>query len=160
MQHQSSDNTTVKERLKKFGNIVACYGESIAFACMDARETLCMLLIDDGSKTRGQRNNIFKPEFNHMSCFTGPHADCETMTCIDYAGAFTPLGEDPIQNFMAEFLKEEVDFEMPADVRSWKQKSKVNVKGQLATKVTTREIKFKNGNSDTLEKTETRNIDL
>ena len=84
---------------------------------------MCQLLVDDGSKSRGQRKNIFKQEFNVMSCYTGNHADFDMMTCIDYAGAFVPKGEgDPIDKFMAEYLKEEVDFpEMQAgNVRSWK----------------------------------------
>ena len=30
-----------KERLRKYGNIISCYGESLSFQCMDAREILC-----------------------------------------------------------------------------------------------------------------------
>jgi len=48
------------------------------------------------------------------------------MTCIDYAGAFVVNGEpDPIEKQMDDFLKEEVEFEMPENVRSWKQNSKI-----------------------------------
>jgi uncharacterized protein YkwD len=50
--HEStSNNQTVKERLSKFGNIISCYGESLAFHCIDAKEVLMQLIIDDGSKT-------------------------------------------------------------------------------------------------------------
>ena len=81
-----------------------------------------------------------------MSCFTDMHADCDTVTCINYAGGFTdPSQQDPIQEFMKNFLKEDVDFEMPPNVRSWKQKAKVNMKGMTATKITTRELKMKDG---------------
>ena len=119
------------------------------------------MLIDDGSKSRGQRNNIFKAEFNHISCFTGPHVDLKTVSCINYAGAFTALGaEDPIQAIMKAFLKEEVEFEMPPNVRTWKQKSKVSVKGAVATKTTYRELKMKDGSDDTLVKEETKEISL
>ena len=103
-----------KERLKKYGNIIACYGESLAFQVEDAKEVLLQLLIDDGSKTKGQRNNIFKSEFNVMGCYTGPHADFYNCVCLDYAGGFTESdADDPIEAFMAQFLKEEVDFQMP-----------------------------------------------
>ena len=61
---------------------------------------------------------------------------------------------------MREFLKEDVEFEMPPDVRSWKQKAKVNMKGQLATKITTRELKMKDGTNKELKKEETKVIDL
>ena len=48
------------------------------------------------------------------------------MTCIDYCGAFVANGEaDPIEQQMDAFLKEEVVFEMPDNVRSWKQTSKI-----------------------------------
>ena len=56
-----------------------------------------------------------------MGCFTGTHKDFNIMTCIDYAGAFIIRGEvDPIEKQMDMFLKEDVEFEMPEDVRSWK----------------------------------------
>ena len=130
MGHESSNGEATKQRLRKHGNIVACYGESLAFGCIEAREVVCLLLIDDGSQTRGQRNNLFKEDFAYMSCFTGPHADTDTMTTINYAGGFTEQGaDDPIQIFMKQFLKEDVDFEMPQNVRSWKQRANVNMKG-------------------------------
>jgi hypothetical protein len=56
-----------------------------------------------------------------MSCYTGDHLDFKEMTCINYAGLFTKIGEpDPIDLFVEEFLKEEVEFNMPKNVRSWK----------------------------------------
>lgn len=61
-----------------------------------------------------------------MGSFTCDHKDFSSMTCIDYAGAFVANGEpDPIEKQMDAFLKEEVDFEMPDGVRSWKQNSKI-----------------------------------
>ena len=53
MTHNSSDGSSTKERLNKHGNIISCYGESLSFQCTDAREALCMLLIDDGSRSKG-----------------------------------------------------------------------------------------------------------
>lgn len=59
--------------------------------------------------------------------YSGPHKDFDCMTVIDYAAAFVKAGdEDPVEKQMDEFLKEEVVFEdMPADIRGWKQNSKV-----------------------------------
>ena len=42
-----------KARLKKFGKIISCYGESLSFNCMNGKEVMLQLLIDDGSKSRG-----------------------------------------------------------------------------------------------------------
>lgn len=56
---------------------------------------------------------------------------------------------------MDEFLKEEVDFEseMPKDVRSWKQNSKVSVQGNKGAKTVTRTLKMKDGSEKVLTKT-------
>lgn len=40
VQHESSDGTTVKERLKKYGKIVTCYGENLSFHCETAMEVV------------------------------------------------------------------------------------------------------------------------
>ena len=58
---------------------------------------------------------------------------------------------------MDVFLKEEVDFpEMPTEVRSWKQHSKIRVQGNNAKKTTVRTCKLKDGSEKVLEKTEER----
>ena len=49
---------------------------------------MLQLLIDDGSKSRGQRMSIFKSDFNVISSYTGEHSDFEQMTTINYAGQF------------------------------------------------------------------------
>lgn len=123
IQHDSSDGKTgVKERLRKYGNVVSCYGENLSFHCDDAKEVMIQLIVDDGVTNRGHRENIFNPEFNVMGSHTCEHKDFNQMSCIDYAGAFVVSGEpDPIEAQMDAFLKEEVDFpDMPPDVRSWK----------------------------------------
>ena len=40
VQHESSDGTSVKERLKKYGKIVTCYGENLSFHCETAMEVI------------------------------------------------------------------------------------------------------------------------
>ena len=68
------------------------------------------------------------------------------MSVIDYAGAFVVKGEpDPIERQMDAFLKEEVEFEMPENVRSWKQNSKIQVQGNLAKKTVVRTLMMKDG---------------
>ena len=70
--HQSTlDGAETKTRLKKFGKIISCYGESLSFNCINAKEVMLQMLVDDGSKSRGQRISIFKPDFNVMSSFSG-----------------------------------------------------------------------------------------
>ena len=57
------------------GNIICCYGESLSFNCIDAKEVMLQMLVDDGSKSKGQRGSIFKEDFNVMSCYSGDHSD-------------------------------------------------------------------------------------
>ena len=57
---------------------------------------------------------------------------------------------------MEEFLKEQVEFDMPPNVISWKQNSKVNVQGNKATKTITRTCKLKDGSEEVLTKTVSR----
>ena len=40
VQHESSDGTSVKERLKRYGKIVTCYGENLSFHCETAIEVI------------------------------------------------------------------------------------------------------------------------
>jgi len=41
IQHDSSDGKTgVKERMRKYGNVVSCYGENLSFHCQDAKDVL------------------------------------------------------------------------------------------------------------------------
>ena len=47
--HESSNGDSTKTRLRKHGNIIACYGESLAFGCISGREVISLMLIDDGS---------------------------------------------------------------------------------------------------------------
>ena len=49
IQHDSSDGKTgVKERLRKYGNVISCYGENMSFHCDTALEVLIQLIVDDG----------------------------------------------------------------------------------------------------------------
>ena len=44
------------------------------------------------------QDNIFNAEFNVMGCFSTEHKDFNSMSCIDYCGAFVAQGEpDPIE---------------------------------------------------------------
>ena len=96
-----------------------------------------------------------------MGCFTNLHKDFNQMSCIDYAGAVVATGEaDPIEKQMDIFLKEEVEFEMPEGVRSWKQNSKIQVQGNLAKKTVVRTLKMKDGSEQTLNKTVERKFEL
>jgi hypothetical protein len=155
VQHESSDGTSVKDRLKKNGKIITCYGENLAFHAETPLDVVLQSIIDDGVTNRGHRDNLFNPEFRVMGCNTDTHIDFVTMTTIDFCTAFVGHGEeDPIEKQMDLFLREEFEFiEMPADIRGWKQSSKISVQGHHATKTITRTCRLKDGTSKEYTKT-------
>ena len=121
MQHESSTGKNVKERISEHGKFVSCYGENLSFHCETAEEVLSQLIIDDGVPERGHRLNIFNPEFKVFGCYSGSHKDYDFMTCMDFAAGFVKTGEDdPMEKFIDDFLKQEIEFEMPDNIRSWK----------------------------------------
>lgn len=62
---------------------------------------------------------------------------------------------------MDEFLKEEVEFEdMPAEIRGWKQSSKIQVQGHRAIKTVTRTCRMKDGTEKVLTLTVEREFEL
>ena len=102
----SSDGTPVKERLKRYGKVVACYGENLTFTSQTARDIVLELLVDDGVPDRGHRANLFNDDFRMCGLYSGWHSTCNTMMCIDYAATFIKSGqEDPIEKQMQDFLK-------------------------------------------------------
>ena len=114
--------TNAKDRMRQYGKVMSLFGESLTFNCFDAKEILLSLIVDDGSSSRGHRKNLFNPDFNYMGSFTGEHMNFSNMTCINYAAGYVAKGAaDPIDQQMADFLKEEVVFNnVPPFVVSWK----------------------------------------
>jgi len=86
--HVGSNGHGPKDRMNCYGKIARCFGENMTFDTANAEEVLISLVVDDGSKSRSHRNNLFKEEFGVMGCYSGTHTDFRVMTCIDYAGAF------------------------------------------------------------------------
>ena len=71
--HTGSNKFGPKERMGLYGRIISCYGENMAFQCINAQEVLVAMIVDDGSKSRSHRANVFNKEFGVMGCYTGHH---------------------------------------------------------------------------------------
>ena len=84
------------------------------------------------------------------------------MSVLDFCAAFVKNGEeDQIERQMDLFLKEEYEFDdMPADIRGWKQNSKISVQGHRATKTITRTCRLKDGSEKVLVKNIEREFEL
>mmetsp|Transcript_53081 Transcript_53081/g.60827 ORF Transcript_53081/g.60827 Transcript_53081/m.60827 type:complete len:282 (+) Transcript_53081:1-846(+) len=86
--HLGSDGSHSRERIERFGKWDKVCGENIDYANFDARDIICMLLIDDGISDRGHRNNLLNPEFKTSGVGIGFHTTYSVVTVITYAGQY------------------------------------------------------------------------
>ena len=86
--HQGSDGSTPWKRLARFGHWSGHAAENIAYGQRDARAIVVALIVDDGVRDRGHRQNIFGSDFRYAGIACGPHAGYRTMCVIDFAAGF------------------------------------------------------------------------
>ena len=86
--HEGSDGSQVGDRLNHYGRYNIQCGENLSFGDGNGRDIVIQLLIDDGVPDRSHRHTMFNPHFKVMGCFSGPHKQYGSMSCIDYAGGW------------------------------------------------------------------------
>lgn len=84
--HTGGDKSDMKERVERYGEWQARIAENIAYGNSSARQVLIFLLIDDGVKSRGHRNNLLHPAFKSVGVSFGKHPVYESMCVMDLAG--------------------------------------------------------------------------
>lgn len=93
MGHGGFGHSSPGDRLNRYGNWIASYGENISYGRRSARQIVVALIIDDGTRSRGHRKNIFNPKFNVAGAAVGPHARFGTICTTDFAGEYADRGE-------------------------------------------------------------------
>jgi uncharacterized protein YkwD len=91
--HDGSDRSHGGERISRYGSWSTTWGENISYSRKTAREVVVALIIDDGTRSRGHRKNIFNPKFNYAGAAFGPHARYRTVCTIDFAGGYAERAE-------------------------------------------------------------------
>jgi uncharacterized protein YkwD len=86
--HEGSDRSHGGDRISRYGSWSTTWGENISYSRKTAREVVLALIIDDGTRDRGHRKNIFNPKFNYAGAAFGPHARLRTVCTIDFAGGY------------------------------------------------------------------------
>jgi uncharacterized protein YkwD len=84
--HESTNGKVVAERLEKYCEWDSCCGENIDVGSTRAEDVIVSLLVDDGVKSRGHRENLFNDSFRAVGIACGPHKAFGIMTVIDYTG--------------------------------------------------------------------------
>ena len=65
------------------------------------------LIVDDGSKEKHQRNNLFNPEFVYGGVGCDEHKTFKICTVCNYAKGLHPIGEEPpdVINSVQDYIK-------------------------------------------------------
>ena len=86
--HTGSDGSTPWKRMARFGRWSGHAAENISYGEHDARGIVVSLLVDDGSRDRLHRQNIFSRDLLCVGLASGPHAGYGVMCVMDFAEAF------------------------------------------------------------------------
>ncbi len=86
--HTGYDNSTMRNRIERYGTWKYRIAENIGYGAINARQLVVFLLIDDGIASRGHRKNFLNPEFTMIGVAEGNHPDYESMYVMDFAAVF------------------------------------------------------------------------
>lgn len=86
--HDGTDGSNPFERMMRYGSFTTA-GENIDYGARSAREIVISLLIDDGVKNRGHRNNIMNKSFTTVGVgYADKHKKYGSECVIDYSGPY------------------------------------------------------------------------
>lgn len=84
--HAGSNNSTLKERIERYTKWKVQLAENIAYGNSSARQIVVFLLIDDGVKSRGHRENLLNPKLKLVGVSAGKHPVYGSVCVMDFAG--------------------------------------------------------------------------
>ena len=93
--HRGSNKNTLNDRIEKYIDWNGLISESIQYCYQFAGNIIMSLLIDDGSKDKHQRLNLFSEDFNYVGIACGAHRKYQLCTVINYAQKLFPLETEP-----------------------------------------------------------------
>ena len=85
MDHESSDGTSMGDRLRRFVKNPRALGENIDYGNSTAEDIIVSLVIDDGVPNRGHLKNIMNPTYRHAGAAIGKHKQYDFMCTIDFS---------------------------------------------------------------------------
>jgi uncharacterized protein YkwD len=94
--HVGSDGSHVNRRADRFGQWVDRVAENISFGQLSARDTIVLLIVDEGVGDRAHRHNIFQRDFRFVGVASGPHASTGLMVVTDFAAGYRERFSSPV----------------------------------------------------------------
>lgn len=82
--HYGSDGSDPTSRINMYVDFNSFHGEVIDFGSDSGLESLLCLVIDDGLKSRGHRNQIFNKEYKYIGVSAGTHIQMDTCLVADF----------------------------------------------------------------------------
>jgi len=102
--HIGSNKSNLNDRIEKYTEWNGLISESIQYCYQFADNIIMSLLIDDGSKDKHQRENLFSEDYNYLGIAVGGHKKFQICTVLNYAKDLFPLKTKPP-------LKESINYE-------------------------------------------------
>lgn len=93
--HGGVNGTTPSARMARYGVCGGPWGENISYGHGSAREIVMALIIDDGVRGRGHRQNVFNPAYSVAGAPIGSHTKFGTVCSIDFAASYSNMEAAP-----------------------------------------------------------------
>ena len=93
--HEGSNGSLLSDRIEKYTEWDGAIAESLQFCYKNAENIIMSLIIDDGSKEKHQRENLFSQEFKYIGIGCAKHKTFKLCTVFNYAKNLYPIGEEP-----------------------------------------------------------------
>lgn len=87
--HKGSDGSSPNARIERYGSWEGVIGENIVYEVRTPREIVIGLIIDDGTRNRGHRRNIFEPNHRVTGVAITDSSANGAKCVINYVGGYT-----------------------------------------------------------------------
>lgn len=111
--HEGSDGNGISDRVERYIEWDGAIAENLDFCFKFAENIVMNLIIDDGSKLKHQRSNLFNPDFKFVGVACAKHKTFKICTVIDYAKGLHAIGEEPpdIINSVQDYIEKTMNKE-------------------------------------------------
>jgi len=105
--HDGSDGSMLSDRIERYTEWDDSCAESIDLGYKNADNIILNLLIDDGSKGRNQRINLFSTQYRYIGIGCSFHKTYNHCSVFVYAKSLRDLGQPPNVgiNFMQDYIQ-------------------------------------------------------